>query len=66
MDFTEDALIVDGKNHRGVRREKRPDISRGKPLGDIVVECTGFYTSEEKSRAHLDAGAKSPDLRAGR
>jgi glyceraldehyde-3-phosphate dehydrogenase/erythrose-4-phosphate dehydrogenase len=25
---------------------------------DLVVECTGFYTSQEKSQAHLDAGAK--------
>ncbi|MFV2800673.1 type I glyceraldehyde-3-phosphate dehydrogenase, partial [Escherichia coli] len=25
---------------------------------EIIVECTGFYTSAEKSQAHLDAGAK--------
>lgn len=25
---------------------------------DIVLECTGFYTSTEKSQAHLDAGVK--------
>lgn len=25
---------------------------------DIVLECTGFYTSKEKSQAHIDAGAK--------
>ena len=25
---------------------------------DIVLECTGFYTSEEKAQAHLDAGVK--------
>ena len=25
---------------------------------DIVLECTGFYTSEEKAKAHLDAGVK--------
>lgn len=25
---------------------------------DIVLECTGFYTSTEKAQAHLDAGAK--------
>src|SRR5699024_2825631 len=25
---------------------------------DIVLECTGFYTSVEKSQAHIDAGAK--------
>ena len=25
---------------------------------DVVLECTGFYTSKEKSQAHIDAGAK--------
>lgn len=25
---------------------------------DVVLECTGFYTSTEKSQAHIDAGAK--------
>ena len=25
---------------------------------DVVLECTGFYMSREKSQAHLNAGAK--------
>src|SRR5699024_5607751 len=25
---------------------------------DVVLECTGFYCSKEKSQAHIDAGAK--------
>ena len=25
---------------------------------DVVLECTGFYTSKEKSQAHINAGAK--------
>src|SRR5690625_1651527 len=25
---------------------------------DIVLECTGFYTSKEKAQAHIDAGAR--------
>ena len=25
---------------------------------DVVLECTGFYTSKEKAQAHIDAGAK--------
>ena len=49
VDFTEDALYA----------EKEAKHIPWKTAGvDIVVECTGFYTSEEKSRAHLDAGAK--------
>ncbi|WP_320722712.1 type I glyceraldehyde-3-phosphate dehydrogenase [Enterobacter sp. 262D3] len=58
VDFTEDALIVDGKTI-AVYAEKEAKHIPWKAVGvDIVVECTGFYTSEEKSRAHLDAGAK--------
>ena len=58
VDFTEDALIVDGKTV-AVYAEKEAKHIPWKAAGvDIVVECTGFYTSEEKSRAHLDAGAK--------
>ncbi|WP_379933737.1 type I glyceraldehyde-3-phosphate dehydrogenase [Enterobacter sichuanensis] len=58
VDFTEDALIVDGKTI-AVYAEKEARHIPWKASGvDIVVECTGFYTSEEKSRAHLDAGAQ--------
>ncbi|MHB9345636.1 type I glyceraldehyde-3-phosphate dehydrogenase [Enterobacter vonholyi] len=58
VDFTEDALIVDGKTI-AVYAEKEAKHIPWKAAGvDIVVECIGFYTSEEKSRAHLDAGAK--------
>ncbi|MRM10079.1 type I glyceraldehyde-3-phosphate dehydrogenase [Enterobacter cloacae subsp. dissolvens] len=58
VDFTEDALIVDGKTI-AVYAEKEAKHIPWKAAGvDIVVECTGFYASEEKSRAHLDAGAK--------
>ncbi len=58
VDFTEAALIVDGKTI-AVYAEKEAKHIPWKTAGvDIVVECTGFYTSEEKSRAHLDAGAK--------
>ncbi|MCU2347069.1 type I glyceraldehyde-3-phosphate dehydrogenase [Enterobacter roggenkampii] len=58
VDFTEDALIVDGKTI-AVYAEKEAKHIPWKAAGvGIVVECTGFYTSEEKSRAHLDAGAK--------
>ena len=58
VDFTEDALIVDGKTI-AVYAEKEAKHIPWKAAGvDIVVECTGFYTSEEKSRAHLEAGAK--------
>ncbi|AYA11760.1 type I glyceraldehyde-3-phosphate dehydrogenase [Enterobacter roggenkampii] len=58
VDFTEDALIVDGKTIAVYAEKEAKHIPWKAASVDIVVECTGFYTSEEKSRAHLDAGAK--------
>lgn len=58
VDFTEDALIVDGKTIAVYAEKEAKHIPWKTAVVDIVVECTGFYTSEEKSRAHLDAGAK--------
>ena len=55
---TEDSIIVDGKE---IKIFKEPDPSNlpWKELDiDVVFECTGFFTSKEKSQAHIDAGAK--------
>ncbi|AYW54708.1 type I glyceraldehyde-3-phosphate dehydrogenase [Raoultella ornithinolytica] len=58
VDFTEDALIVNGKKIT-VYAEKEARHIPWKAVGaELIVECTGFYTSTEKSQAHLDAGAK--------
>ncbi|HCT5600327.1 type I glyceraldehyde-3-phosphate dehydrogenase [Klebsiella oxytoca] len=58
VDFTEDALIVDGKKIT-VYAEKEAQHIPWKATGaEIIVECTGFYTSSEKAQAHLTAGAK--------
>ena len=58
MDFTEDALIVDGKKIT-VYAEKEAQHIPWKAVGaELIVECTGFYTSAEKAQAHLTAGAK--------
>lgn len=51
-------FLVDGKEVK-VLAEKEPLKLPWKELGiDIVIESTGFFTSGEKSKAHLDAGAK--------
>ncbi|HCU2312469.1 TPA: type I glyceraldehyde-3-phosphate dehydrogenase [Klebsiella aerogenes] len=58
VDFTEDALIVNGKKIT-VYAEKEAQHLPWKAAGaEVIVECTGFYTSAEKSQAHLTAGAK--------
>ncbi|HCR0612917.1 TPA: type I glyceraldehyde-3-phosphate dehydrogenase [Klebsiella aerogenes] len=58
VDFTEDGLIVNGKKIT-VYAEKEAQHIPWKAAGaEVIVECTGFYTSAEKSQAHLTAGAK--------
>lgn len=58
VDYTDDALIVNGKNIAVYAEKEAKNIPWGKLGAEIVIECTGFYTSEEKASAHLDAGAK--------
>ncbi|MEK7123632.1 MAG: glyceraldehyde 3-phosphate dehydrogenase NAD-binding domain-containing protein, partial [Patescibacteria group bacterium] len=51
-------LIVDGKKVKFVQ-EKDPTKLPWKDLGvDVVIESTGVFTSYEKAKMHLDAGAK--------
>ncbi|GGP24867.1 type I glyceraldehyde-3-phosphate dehydrogenase [Silvimonas amylolytica] len=58
VDHTDDALIVNGKRIAVYAEKDAANIPWGKLDVNVVVECTGFYTSEEKSQAHLTAGAR--------
>jgi glyceraldehyde 3-phosphate dehydrogenase len=53
-----DSITVDGKNIKIYAEKNAADLPWGKIGVDVVLECTGFYTSKEKSQAHIDAGAK--------
>ncbi|MBQ5798133.1 MAG: type I glyceraldehyde-3-phosphate dehydrogenase [Firmicutes bacterium] len=54
----ETSITVDGTKIT-ILAEKDPANLPWKELGvDIVLECTGFFTSKAKSQAHIDAGAK--------
>ncbi|WP_105957077.1 type I glyceraldehyde-3-phosphate dehydrogenase [Apilactobacillus quenuiae] len=56
---TDKGIVVDGKEIPVYAEKNAADLPWVKNDGvDFVLECTGFYTSEEKSQAHLDAGAK--------
>lgn len=56
--FDEKSITVDGKVIPIYAEKDAKDLP-WKELGvDIVLECTGFYTSKAKSQAHIDAGAK--------
>lgn len=58
VEHGEDYISVDGKIIK-VYKEANPSALPWSELGiDIVLECTGFFTSKAKSQAHLDAGAK--------
>ena len=52
------SITVDGKEITIYSKPKAQDLPWGKLGVDVVLECTGFYTSKAKAQAHIDAGAK--------
>jgi glyceraldehyde 3-phosphate dehydrogenase len=58
VDFSDNALIINGKTIKVFAEKEAKNIPWKSEGAEIVVECTGFYTSAEKSQAHIDAGAK--------
>ncbi|MDD6261742.1 MAG: type I glyceraldehyde-3-phosphate dehydrogenase [Clostridiales bacterium] len=58
VSFTDDSIIVDGKEIKISAEKNAADCPWAKYDVDVVLECTGFYTSKEKASAHLAAGAK--------
>jgi len=58
VDYTDDSLIVDGREIK-VFKEKDPAAIKWGDVGvDIVIESTGLFTDAEKARAHISGGAK--------
>ncbi|MBE6544097.1 MAG: type I glyceraldehyde-3-phosphate dehydrogenase, partial [Ruminococcaceae bacterium] len=55
---TPGSITVDGKEITIYACPKAADLPWGELGVDVVLECTGFYTSKAKSQAHIDAGAK--------
>ena len=55
----DDENIIIGNRKIRVYAEKEPNALPWKDLDiDVVFECTGLFTSDEKAQAHIDAGAK--------
>ena len=54
----EDSITVDGKTIKIYAEKNAADLPWGEIGVDVVLECTGFYTSKDKAQAHTDAGAK--------
>ena len=61
----EDSITVKGKTIK-IYKEKDANNLPWKDLKvDVVLECTGMYTSKDKSMAHINAGAKKVVIPAG-
>ena len=54
----EDSITVDGKEIKIYAKANAAELPWAELDVDVVLECTGFYTSKAKSQAHIDAGAK--------
>ena len=54
----EDTITVDGKTIKIYAEKDAVNLPWGEIGVDVVLECTGFYTTKEKASAHITAGAK--------
>lgn len=51
-------LVVNGKTIRITAERNPADLAWGDVGADLVIECTGFFLTEESCQAHINAGAK--------
>ena len=58
VEAAEGAIVVDGKKITIYAEPKAENLPWGQLGVDVVLECTGFYCSKDKSQAHINAGAK--------
>jgi glyceraldehyde 3-phosphate dehydrogenase len=58
VSYSDNSITVDGKEITIYAEKNAADLPWGKLGVDVVLECTGFYTSKEKASAHIQAGAK--------
>ena len=58
VEATEDSIVVDGKEIKIYAKANAEELPWGEIGVDVVLECTGFYTSKEKASAHVKAGAR--------
>ena len=54
----EDSITVNGKTITIYKEADASKLPWGELKVDVVLECTGFYTSKEKASAHITAGAR--------
>ena len=54
----EGSIVVNGKEIKAFANPNPAELPWGELGVDVVLECTGFFTSKEKAEAHIQAGAK--------
>ncbi len=54
----DDYILVDGEDIKIYSEQDANNCPWGELDVDVVLECSGFYTSKEKAQAHINAGAK--------
>jgi len=58
VEAKESSIVVDGKEIEIYALADASQLPWGQIGVDVVLECTGFYTSKDKAQAHINAGAK--------
>ena len=58
VEAKDSSIVVDGKEIEIYSEADPSNLPWGKLDVDVVLECTGFFTSKDKASAHLKAGAK--------
>lgn len=58
LSYNETSLVLNGKEIKVYKEKDASNLPWDEKKIDVVLECTGFYTSEEAAMAHINAGAK--------
>ena len=58
VSYGDDSITVNGKTITIYKEADAKNLPWGDLKVDVVLECTGFYTSKEKASAHITAGAR--------
>lgn len=58
VDVKDGNLVVNGKTIRITAERNPADLKWDEVAADLVIECTGFFLTEESCQAHIKAGAK--------
>ncbi len=58
VSYSDHSITVDGQEIEIYKEADANNLPWGELDIDVVLECTGFYTSKDKAQAHINAGAK--------